>query len=171
LLSRARESGSDYGLILTKYALERLLYRLSVSQWRDAFLLKGALLFDLWFDQPHRPTRDIDLLGFGSSEVDDVAAVFRNVCACAYDDGMLFDATTVCAHFDSSIWHAAIAATFARRGTPLPQELPPGLSDAFTQDRIKIQQWKAFLGKNKLQAPSLDALVNELRPLLWDRNA
>lgn len=56
LLNRARDSGSDYGLILTKYALERILYRLSVSQWRDAFVLKGALLFDLWFDHPHRPT-------------------------------------------------------------------------------------------------------------------
>jgi predicted nucleotidyltransferase component of viral defense system len=78
LLNRAKDSGSDYGLILTKYALERILYRLSVSQWSDAFLLKGALLFDLWFDQPHRPTRDIDLLGFGTSEVDDVAAVFRD---------------------------------------------------------------------------------------------
>ena len=80
LLSRAKISGSDYGLILTKYALERILYRLSISEWRDAFLLKGALLFDLWFDQPHRPTRDIDLLGFGPSEVEEVAAVFRDVC-------------------------------------------------------------------------------------------
>jgi hypothetical protein len=95
LLNRAQNSGSDYGMILTKYALERLLYRLSVSRWRDAFLLKGALLFDLWFDQPHRPTRDIDLLGFGSSEVDDVAAVFRDVCVCACEDGMNFDAATV----------------------------------------------------------------------------
>lgn len=95
LLNLAKERGSDYGLLLTKYALERLLYRLSVSQWGDAFLLKGALLFDLWFDQPHRPTRDIDLLGFGPSDLEDVAAVFREVCALASEDGMVFDATTV----------------------------------------------------------------------------
>jgi hypothetical protein len=95
LLSRAKDSGSDYGLILTKYALERILYRLSVSQWSDAFLLKGALLFDLWFDQPHRPTRDIDLLGFGSSDLDVVAAAFCDVCGVACEDGMTFDATTV----------------------------------------------------------------------------
>ena len=93
LLNHAKENGSEYGLILTKYALERFLYRLSVSQWNNAFLLKGALLFDLWFDQPHRPTRDIDLLGFGPSEVGDVAAVFRNVCALACEDGVAFDAT------------------------------------------------------------------------------
>lgn len=267
LLKRAKDSGSDYGLILTKYALERTLYRLSVSPWRDAFLLKGALLFDLWFDQPHRPTRDIDLLGFGSSEVDDVAAVFRNVCALACDDGITFDATTVrateirkeasyagvrvtllgildgarCAiqidvgygdaitpepermsfpvlledmaapvmrvypaytvvaekyhamvslgmvntrlkdyfdlwvlakhvPFDPNILQDAIIATFTRRGTPLPQELPLGLSDAFTQDLTKMQQWKAFLSKNKLQAPPLDELVSALRPLLWGKN-
>jgi hypothetical protein len=60
----------DFNLMLTRYAFERLLYRLSISRWSDHFLLKGALLFDLWFDQPQRPTRDIDLLGFGPSEVD-----------------------------------------------------------------------------------------------------
>lgn len=95
LLNHARQIGSDCGLIFTKYALERILYRLSISTWRDTFLLKGALLFDIWFDQPLRPTRDIDLLGFGPSEFDDVAAVFREVCALACDDGMTFDPATV----------------------------------------------------------------------------
>ena len=95
LLNHARADGSEYGLVLTKYALERFLYRLSVSQWHDAFLLKGALLFDLWFDQPHRPTRDIDLLGFGPSDLESVVAVFRDVCAISFDDGMAFDASTV----------------------------------------------------------------------------
>ena len=231
---------------MTKYALERILYRLSISPWRDAFLLKGALLFDLWFDQPHRPTRDIDLFGFGPSEVDDVAAVFRDVCALVCEDGITFDATTVraaqirkeanyagvrvtllgtldgarCAvqidvgygdaitpepervsfpvlledmaapvmrvypaytvvaekyqamvSLDPNILREAIAATFARRKTPMPQELPLGLSGAFTLDATKITQWKAFLSKNKLQAPPLDELVSELRPLLWGNNA
>ncbi|MCG5513630.1 nucleotidyl transferase AbiEii/AbiGii toxin family protein [Ectothiorhodospira shaposhnikovii] len=58
LLNRARETRQDFNLVLTRYALERLLYRLSVSPHADQFLLKGALLFDLWFDIPHRPTRD-----------------------------------------------------------------------------------------------------------------
>jgi len=63
LLNRARETGQDFNLILIRYALERLLYRLSISAYADQFLLKGALLFDLWFDIPHRPTRDADFLG------------------------------------------------------------------------------------------------------------
>ncbi|MDO8299841.1 nucleotidyl transferase AbiEii/AbiGii toxin family protein [Lacisediminimonas sp.] len=84
-----------------------------------------------------------------------------------------FDLWVLAKHvpFDPNILQEAITATFARRGTPMPHELPPGLSDAFTHDSAKIQQWKAFLGKNKLQAPQLDELVSELRPLLWGKNA
>jgi hypothetical protein len=79
LLNRARETRQDFNLILTRYALERLLYRLSISPHADQFLLKGALLFDLWFDIPHRPTRDADLLGFGSAEIPYVEAAFRDI--------------------------------------------------------------------------------------------
>ena len=77
ILNRARAERADFNLMLTRYSLERLLYRLSVSTRADQFLLKGALLFDLWFDQPHRPTRDIDLLGFGPSEIDHLIEVFQ----------------------------------------------------------------------------------------------
>jgi hypothetical protein len=69
LLNRAKQGGLDFQFVLTKYALERLLYRLSISPEKDHFLLKGALLFDLWYDVPLRPTRDIDLLGFGLAEI------------------------------------------------------------------------------------------------------
>lgn len=65
LLNKARSDGVDFNLLLTRYALERLLFRLSVSGQSGQFLLKGALLFDLWFDLPRRPTHDADLLGFG----------------------------------------------------------------------------------------------------------
>ena len=61
LLNRARETKQDFNLVLTRYAIERLLYRVSLSTHANNLLLKGALLFDLWFDIPHRPTRDIDL--------------------------------------------------------------------------------------------------------------
>src|SRR5690242_3035253 len=67
LLNLANETKQDFGLVLTKYALERLLYRLSLSPQRHAFILKGALLFELWTSQPHRPTRDLDLLGQGNT--------------------------------------------------------------------------------------------------------
>ena len=95
LLNRAKADRMDFNLILTRYSLERLLYRLCVSPWADQFLLKGALLFDLWFDQPHRPTRDIDLLGFGPAEVDYLIEVFQQVCDQPSDDGMVFDQGSV----------------------------------------------------------------------------
>lgn len=65
LLNLAKVRGEDFNLILTRYAIERFLYRLSLGPARDVYWLKGALLFDLWFDVPHRPTRDADFLGFG----------------------------------------------------------------------------------------------------------
>ena len=63
LLDRARAERSDFQILLTRYALERLLYRLSVSEHRDRFILKGAMLFVTWVADPFRPTRDLDLLG------------------------------------------------------------------------------------------------------------
>ena len=95
LLSKARDEHQEFEAVLTRYALERFLYRLSVSQHREQFLLKGALLFDLWFDVPSRPTRDIDLLGFGSEDMDELADVIREVCAIPADDGVVFDPSSV----------------------------------------------------------------------------
>lgn len=95
LLNRARAERADFNLMLTRYSLERLLYRLSVSPWADQFLLKGALLFDLWFDQPHRPTRDIDLLGFGPSDIEHLIEVFQQVCTMPSDDGIHFEQASV----------------------------------------------------------------------------
>jgi hypothetical protein len=95
LLNRARTEKAEFNLMLTRYSLQRLLYRLSVSPWADQFLLKGALLFDLWFDQPHRPTRDIDLLGFGPSDIEHLIEVFQQVCMMPSDDGILFDHASV----------------------------------------------------------------------------
>ena len=43
-----------------RYALERLLYRLSKSAHRQRFVLKGAMLFATWVAAPFRPTRDLD---------------------------------------------------------------------------------------------------------------
>lgn len=88
-LSRARRI--DFQTLLTRYALERLLWRLGVSSWRDRFILKGAMLMTSWFDAPHRPTRDIDFLGFGDPAPESVLAVFREICAIERDDGVIFE--------------------------------------------------------------------------------
>jgi len=91
----ASAEGIDFGAVLTRYGLERILYRLSISEDRGSFLLKGALLFDVWFDTATRPTRDIDLLGFGPADDERIADVFRHVCGAIVDDGIAFDPTSV----------------------------------------------------------------------------
>jgi len=95
LKNRSDAAKQDFNLTLTHYGLELLLYRLSVSRHAPNFLLKGALLFKLWYDVPHRPTRDADLLGFGPDDVESVAAVFRDVCVIDVDDGIEFEAGSV----------------------------------------------------------------------------
>lgn len=95
LLNKARAEKLDFNLLLTRYALERMLYRLSISQQRGQFVLKGALLFDLWFDVPHRPTHDADLLGFGSAEIPHLENLFREIGQIVVGDGIEFQADTV----------------------------------------------------------------------------
>ena len=95
LLNIAKSESTDFNQVLIRYALERLLYRLSKSAYSDRFLLKGALLFNLWYDMPHRPTRDADLLGFGPSDLDSVAQTFREIASITVEDGITFDPASV----------------------------------------------------------------------------
>lgn len=91
LLNRSRSTGENYNLLLSRFAIERLLYRLSVSPHAGSFVLKGALLFALWYDTPHRPTKDADLLGFGADDADTLRSKFTTICAIDADDGVRYD--------------------------------------------------------------------------------
>jgi hypothetical protein len=93
--NHADKTRQPYDLILTRYGLERLLYSLSVSRHAPNYLLKGALLFTLWYDLPHRPTRDADLPGYGPDDIPTAKAVFREGCAIPAEDGLVFDAKSV----------------------------------------------------------------------------
>lgn len=95
LLDLARSRNEDFQFVLDRFAVERLLYRLSASSFRDQFLLKGALLFVAWFDAPHRPTRDADFLRFGSAEPDHLLDIAHALCAVASDDGLRFDPASI----------------------------------------------------------------------------
>lgn len=92
LLNLSRESGQPFQMLLTRYALERFLYRLSMTEHRDRFVLKGAMLMATWFANPFRPTQDVDFLGFGDPEPDSLLAVFKDIFAIQIDDGVIFDA-------------------------------------------------------------------------------
>ena len=96
LLQLAKTSGEDFNLTLNRYAIERLLYRLSVSPHAARFVLKGATLFALWMDAPHRPTRDLDLLGRDDPSVSGLEMVFRDLCLQEVEaDGLVFHARSV----------------------------------------------------------------------------
>lgn len=91
LRTRARERREDVSLVHQRYAAERLLYRLAQSPHRDRFVLRGAMLFAVWGGEAYRSTSDLDLLGHGSPEADDVEACFRDLFAVQVpDDGLLF---------------------------------------------------------------------------------
>lgn len=262
LLTIAREKGQAFDLLLTRYATERLLYRLSTTPHRDRFVLKGAMLITTWFDDPHRPTRDVDLLGYGDPSPEPMLAVFKEICAVKENDGILFDVEalridlireqleygglrlrttarlagaritvvidigfgdaiepgveeinlpvmldlpaprlraypreTVVAEkfqamvlfglantrmkdyydiwilsrsyvFDAERLSRAIAATFERRGTAIPEELPDALTTAFSTDVTKQRQWEAFARDLSAAVPSLDAVVADLAGFL-----
>lgn len=137
LLNQSKESNTDFMQVLTRYALERMLYRLDQSRYRDQFLLKGALLFDLWFDVPHRPTRDADLLGFGASDMDTLAAIFREICALPAEDGIHFDTAGVRVQEireDNRYGGARITLTGTLDGARCPVQIDIGYGDAVTPE-------------------------------------
>ena len=92
LLEISRQRKEDFQFVLMRYGLERLLYRLANSRFADKFVLKGALLFEVWMNQPYRPTKDLDLPGFGDHVPDHLARMFGDICRTDVEpDGLIFD--------------------------------------------------------------------------------
>jgi predicted nucleotidyltransferase component of viral defense system len=259
LLNLSKERNEPFELLLTLYALERLLYRLSISQHRNRFVLKGAMLMRHWLDYSHRPTRDLDLLGFGTSDSELTLTAFREICSIQGDDGVTFDIlaftvdrvrdessysglrlksyatidsarvrividigygdatepglediqlatllnqpaprlrayppeTVIAEKFEAmvhlgmantrlkdfyDIWvlartHGfkddrlarAIAATFARRTTDIPESRPDALTTAFARDVAKQQQWVAFVQDVAIDPGALANVIERLQ--------
>lgn len=263
LLNLAKAQRVDFNQVLIRFALERILYRMSRSQHADRFLLKGALLFTLWYDMPHRATRDADLLGFGPSDLESIARTFRDIASVEVEDGITFDPASVTVDeirknagyagvqvliageiakarcktqidigfgdavtpgpteaiypvllddlpaprlrtypvytviaeklhaiallgmtnsrlkdyfdlavlldretLDAEILAGAIAATFARRGMPVPTAPPVGLTEEFATDPSRKAMWHAFIKKNDLAHQALSDTVATLRRAL-----
>lgn len=96
LLRLSRERREDFQVTLIRYAVERLLYRLSRSEHRDRFVLKGAMLFSVWEALPHRSTKDLDLLGRGSDDPAVVRETFLRIMGVEVEpDGLTFDRDSI----------------------------------------------------------------------------
>lgn len=267
LLNLAKANGQSFDLVLTRFALERLLFRLSQTPHADRFVLKGAMLMMSWLDDPHRGTRDLDLLGIGDPSDDTMLATFRDILARDVEDGIAFDPDTLRVDrireeleygglrlrtiasiggarinltidigfgdalvpgaeyvdypvmldlpaprlrayaretviaekfqamvalgransrmkdfydiwilsrlfpFDDDRLARAIAATFARRGTDIPTELPDALSPAFAADEQKRRQWRVFVADVALDPGELAEVLDQLTAFLMPHAA
>ena len=157
LKQHADMTKQDFNLTLTHYGLERLLYRLSISEHKQNFLLKGALLFVLWYDIPHRPTRDADLLGFGSDDIGTVENVFRSLCEIIVDDGIEFDPRSVKGiEIRKEAGYGGVRIDMVARldGARIALQIDVGFGDAVTPGPESVS-YPVLLGD--LPAPSLRA--------------
>lgn len=262
LLLLSKTNRQSFDLVLTRFALERFLFRLSRSRHAGRFVLKGGMLLISWFDDPLRATRDLDLLGYGDSNPPQVLATFRDILREESNDGVTFDADalkvdrireeteygglrlrttasisgarialtidvgfgdsvepgveildyptlldfpaprlraysreTVIAEkfqamvalgtantrlkdfydiwiisrsfaFDGDRLPRAIAATFARRETPIPIELPDALMASFAEDGQRRQQWSAFVDDVAFDPGDLASVISDIAAFL-----
>lgn len=135
LSARAKTRGEIFQEVLTRYGIERFLYRLSLTPARDTLWLKGALLFDLWFDVPHRPTRDADFLGFGSADQDALKSVVHDVCRIDVPDGMRYEPDSIRVREireDAEYAGLRVTLTGTLKNARCPVQLDVGYGDAVT---------------------------------------
>lgn len=142
LLNIIRETGDDANLVWTRYATERLLYRLSVSKFAGDFVLKGAMLFMAWTGQSYRPTVDMDFLGRGEDSSERLAEVFRNICAVAVEpDGLEYSANSVKAvpiRNEQEYQGQRITMTAFLGKSRIPIQVDVGFGDVITPKARKI---------------------------------
>ena len=138
LYNLAQREKRDFNLILTAFATERLLYRLTCSEYADRFVLKGARLFALWTDKPHRPTRDLDLLSFGDASPEALRQAFESICQTQVEaDGMTFDETAMTIdeiRLDQEYGGQRIKLTAYLAQARIPLQIDVGFGDVVTPE-------------------------------------
>lgn len=142
LMNLARTQGIPFQTLLTRYALERLLYRISQSEASERFLLKGALLFLLWSETPHRATRDLDLLGSGNPAIEPLADLFRQLCLLPVEeDGLVYLAESVQAgaiREDNLYGGVRVTLTALLEEARIPVQVDIGFGDAILPEPVMI---------------------------------
>jgi predicted nucleotidyltransferase component of viral defense system len=73
----SKAEGVNFDYMLSRYGIERFLYRLSCSVYKNRFVLKGASLFNVWLGPSFRTTRDADFLCNGNSDPDNLVQLLR----------------------------------------------------------------------------------------------
>lgn len=138
LYNLAQRERRDFNLILTAFATERLLYRLTCSEYADRFVLKGARLFALWTDKPHRPTRDLDLLGFCDASPEALRLAFESICRTQVEpDGLSFDETAMTVEeirLDQEYGGQRVKLTAHLAQARIPLQIDVGFGDVVTPE-------------------------------------
>jgi hypothetical protein len=142
LTDYARQRDENAQLVMTRFAIERLIYPLSQSGYRDHFILKGAMLFSLWAPVPYRSTGDLDLLGQGDPAPDRMAAIFKALCELTVpDNGVVYDPDSVraeSARDDEDYQGVRIALTASMANARLPIQIDIGFGDAVTPAATEV---------------------------------
>lgn len=143
LYNISQKRGDTLDRIMIRFAVERLLYRLSQSVYADRFVLKGAMLFAVWSDVPHRPTRDVDLLGFGPSETHEIKTIFQNLVSMRMhqEDGLVFNATNITAEDiikDDAYSGIRVKMMATLEGAHIPLQIDIGFGQAVTPGPEKL---------------------------------
>lgn len=141
LFNLSRQRKLEFQLVLSDFAIERLLYRLGVSDHAHRFILKGAMLFKLWSDERHRATWDLDLLGRGANDVAHVIAVVRDLCAISGDDGIVFDHDSIVGEeIGGADEYAGVRVRLeAKLGEArIPMQIDVGFGDAVTPTPVRV---------------------------------
>lgn len=142
LLNTAKQTGRPFNELLQYYAIERFLFRLSVSNYADRFVLKGALTLLVWKTPTTRPTRDIDLLGRIDNNLNLVRAVIADVCRQPVDaDGLSFDSASVTTEriAEDADYHGVRAKFQGGLGNArIAMQIDIGFSDVITPGPVRI---------------------------------
>jgi hypothetical protein len=141
--------------------MERLLYRLSRTPHGRSFILKGALMLRVWNAPVSRPTRDVDLLGHVNNDVENLAAIVREICQTEVEpDGMAFDETTVSAmriKEDADYQGVRLKLEGKLENARITMQLDVGFGDVVTPPAIEVE-YPTLLD---LPAPRLRAYPRE----------
>lgn len=160
LLAVARELKMDFNAILAQYAIERLLARLSKSCASRRFVLKGAMLFRVWTGELHRPTKDIDFLGYGDAALAVVAETIRTIVSVEAYDGLRFATESIFAEEireDQDYDGVRVTVEAYLAHVPIKVRIDVGFGDAVTPEAAE-RPFPTLLGHD---APSILAYPPE----------
>ena len=167
LYNCARLSKRPYQDILTMYVLERVLYRLSISEYRDHFILKGGvLLYGLYRSEFPRATTDIDFLARRiSNKAENIKETFSEILSIETDDPLVFDVEgiKVTSITEMKQYHGIrVSATAFLERSRIKVSIDIGFGDSIYPERTEIE-YPTLLGGDspKLFAYSLYSVIAE----------